>query len=382
MQGALKTVEPPRAARAGGGPGASGGSSRGQGCLTEEQTLAFIEGRLSRPRIARIDAHLCACVLCNAVVLEALHLCEAAPCASSSLARRSLAFEVGTKVAGRYLIRRSLGQGGMGDVYEAFDLDRHRTVALKTVKATACDNPEATRRLLSELALARRIRHPNVCRVDDVGVHEDVRPRGAQLSFITMELIPGESLAWRLRLGALAPADVQVLGRELLLGVAAIHRAGVIHRDLKSANVMLRDDPHQLRVAIIDFSLAVSIDHGQSPLTPAPSEHPSSFSFEGSPRYMAPEQFRNVPVTPAADVFASGVVLFEALTGSLPFRSCRGNASDSVHRQPDEPPLRPSDVTSNVSASLDDFIARCLDPNPARRFPDAGAALDALAKRW
>jgi serine/threonine protein kinase len=311
------------------------------------------------------------------LLLEALRSCPGPAQVSGDLTRRCLTFEAGMRVADRYVIRRALGQGGMGDVYEARDLQLEEWVAIKTVVAAGCDNPEATRRLKSEVKLARRVLHPNVCRVHDLGVHEDTRPRGAQLSFISMELIDGEVLTRRLARGSLDPTAVRALARELLSGLSAIHDAGVIHRDIKSHNVMLRADPRQLRVVIIDFGLAIEIEPARS-LQATAREACTALAFEGSPRYMAPEQFRSLPLMPAADVFACGVVLFEALTGRLPFRSFRADGEAARRRAPDEVPLRAREVAHDVPAPLDEFIAQCLTPDPGQRFANAGCALTSL----
>jgi serine/threonine protein kinase len=353
------------------------GAVGSESCLSEEEILAFVGGTLTRPQIKHVDRHLGDCAVCNMMLLEALRSCPGQAQASADLTRRCFAFEAGMRVADRYVIRRALGQGGMGDVYEARDLQLEEWVAIKTVVAAGCDNPEATRRLKSEVKLARRVVHPNVCRVHDLGVHEDSRPRGAQLSFISMELIDGEVLTSRLSRGSLDPVAVRALARELLLGLSAIHRAGVIHRDIKSHNVMLRSDARQPRVAIIDFGLAIESDPAGS-LEAAAAAGGTGLAFEGSPRYMAPEQFRSLPLMPAADVFACGVVLFEALTGSLPFRSFRANGDAAGRRAPDEVPLRARDVAHDVPAPLDEFIAQCLTPDPCQRFADAGRALDGL----
>lgn len=167
-------------------------------CLSEDLVLGFVEGRLDKRQISRADRHLSACPSCASLVVEALTLCEI-PVPSAPSGMRCLAFEPGACVAQRYLIRRLLGNGGMGDVYEAHDLELEQSVALKTARASGCDRPDVSRRLAEEVKLARRVCHPNVCRVHDMGLHHDPRPHDAHLSFITMDLIEGESLAQRLR---------------------------------------------------------------------------------------------------------------------------------------------------------------------------------------
>jgi serine/threonine protein kinase len=263
----------------------------------------------------------------------------------------------------------------MGEVYEVFDQRRQATLALKTARASKADEPEALQRLKSEATLARRITHPNVCRAFDVGVHWDRRPHGGKLGYLSMELIAGQPLAALTRLDAFTPAQVRNLARQLFLGVASIHRAGVIHRDIKSHNLMLRPTPADPSVVIIDFGLAVDAT-GKLAATPLPER---SFLIEGSPGYMAPEQFRNVASTPATDIFACGVVLFEALTGSLPFRSLRPERGHGL-RDPAEVPLRAATLDARVPARFDAFLARCLELDPARRFASARLALAELER--
>jgi eukaryotic-like serine/threonine-protein kinase len=343
----------------------------------EEQVLGFVEGRLSSRSIAEVDAHLNACASCGALVVEVLRMGTARRQPLLPMGERGCwTFEPGSCVAERYQVQRSLGRGGMGEVYEAIDLELQRTVALKTTRVAEGDQPEATERLSSEARLARRICPPNVCRVHEVGVHQDIRPYGAQLGFMSMEYIEGQSLAHHLRQEAVAPRDILTVARQLFVGLSAIHAAGVIHRDIKSHNVMLRAQSDEPSLVIIDFGLAVDVT-GKASDAPLPPGHSGSFSFEGSPAYMAPEQFRDVVSTPATDVFACGVVLFESLTRMLPFRSLRPEKR-RTWRDPAEVPLRAATITPNVPPRLDAFIARCLELDPARRFMTAEQALDGL----
>lgn len=342
-------------------------------CLDEEVVLGFVEGRLAQGDIARVDAHLSRCAHCVTLVIEALRWVGGRRPGPASPSGRCLAFEPGACVGRRFRIGRSLGKGGMGDVYEAFDLELQQVVAIKTARAARCDEDDVTLRLAAEVKLARRIRHPNVCRVYDLGVHYDERPLNARLSFISMELIEGESLAQRLRRGPLTRAEFCRVGRDMLAGAAAMHHAQVIHRDIKSDNLMLRSRSGE-PAAIIDFGLAVDASR-------AASREPESsgvFAIEGSPAYMAPEQFRDASLTPATDVFSSGVVLFQALTGVLPFRSLGPARKAGARRDPAEPALRAAQLSAGVPVCLEAFISRCLEADPERRFADASAASSEL----
>jgi serine/threonine-protein kinase len=349
----------------------SGEQAASPSCLSDEQILAFVEGRFDKGDVASIDEHLGNCAACGALVVEALHACGLDRLATTSLSARVWSLEVGACVAGRYVIRRSIGQGGMGDVFEAIDRERQCAVAIKTPRATDCDNPDATRRLVTEATLAGRVRHPNVCRIHDVGVHRDAHSQGDGLSFLCMDLVAGESLAQHLRRGRLSFERSCVIGREVLAGAAAIHDAGVIHRDIKVQNVMLPEhgDPSAV---IIDFGLA--IDAARQEARPRALRRSGHRSIEGSPAYMAPEQFWGGPVTPAADVFALGVVLFQAFTGALPFR--HGKADRQVtRRDPAEVPRRARSLAPHVPEKLDAFLVRCLDVDPLRRYCCASTAL-------
>jgi len=345
-------------------------------CLTENQILEFLEGRLQKAELATVDTHLNACTVCAALVVEMLQTSNDRT--SAGLADRACGwtFDANTQVAGRYVIVRPIAHGGMGEVYEAYDLYGAAPRALKTTLVTECDEPERGRRLLSEFELARRVCSTNVCRAHDAGIHRDEGRDGAELAYICMDLIPGRSLAWQLRRRIFAPDSVLGMARQLLGGVSAIHQAGVIHRDIKSSNVMLRDDAESTLV-IIDFGLA--IDGGTSSSGRAHGVSASAFAREGSLAYMAPEQFRGAPVTPATDIFGCGVVLFEALTGSVPFRSLI-SPSRWARREPGEVPLRAADLVRDVPAGLDAFLAHCLELDPRRRYASSGEALAMLAQ--
>jgi hypothetical protein len=341
-------------------------------CLNDEQILAFVEGRFDKGDVVSIDEHLGNCAACGALVVEALHACGLDRLSATSLSARVWSLELGTCLAGRYILRRSLGQGGMGDVFEAFDQEGDCAVAIKTPRARDCDNPDATRRLLTEAMLGGRVSHPNVCRVRDVGVHRDAHSQGDGLSFMCMDLVEGESLAQHLRRSRMSFERSCLIGKAVLAGAAAIHEAGVIHRDIKVQNVMLPERGDRSAV-IIDFGLAIEATR-QAEARSRALRRSGHRSIEGSPAYMAPEQFLGGPVTPAADVFAVGVVLFQALTGVLPFRAFETDRT-AARRDPAEVPRRARSLEPHVPERLDAFLVRCLDIDPLKRFGDARAAL-------
>ncbi|HTV18449.1 MAG TPA: serine/threonine-protein kinase, partial [Polyangiaceae bacterium] len=195
--------------------------------------------------------------------------------------RPPVIFANGALVANRYEIRRLIGRGGMGQVYEAYDLILREPVALKTSVSQRAKGPE---RLLDEVRMARRITHPNVCRLFDAGVHEEREPKRRSTYFISMEYLEGHTLRNRLRHGLPSLPQVFGIARQLLIGLAAIHAAGVLHRDFKSENVMLRLPGNGTGQAVImDFGLAQTLED-------AASLGPLTGIGAGSHGYMAPEQ--------------------------------------------------------------------------------------------
>jgi eukaryotic-like serine/threonine-protein kinase len=219
----------------------------------------------------------------------------------------------GDMLAGRYTIVEKLGEGGMGEVFKAEDHELHLQVALKTLPPEWLNDPAALARLRREVHLARLVSHPNVCRVYDLGFHE--QPSG-RVPFLTMELLDGETLAARIgRTGVLTPQEALPLVRQICEGIDAAHRAGVLHRDLKAENIFLHESAAGVRAVITDFGLARPFARpAQGPAITEPGR------VIGTPAYMAPEQLSGEEATAAADIYALGVVLFRMVTGEYPFR--------------------------------------------------------------
>ncbi len=203
-------------------------------------------------------------------------------------------FEPAEIVAERFEIVREIGEGGMGIVYEATDRKRHRKIAIKAAK------PGFQRLLTPELEGALKVRHPNVCLVNQI--HTAITHYG-EIDFLTMEFLEGETLAERLeRDGPLPGATALDIARHLCLGVAEAHRSGVIHRDLKTGNVILaKNADGTTRAVITDFGLA---GDAFDPTVVA-----------GTPRYIAPELWQGKPASQASDIYALGVILLELVKG-------------------------------------------------------------------
>jgi len=260
-------------------------------------------------------------------------------------------FGGGEVLAGRFRVKRLLGVGGMGEVYEATDLVLRETVALKTVRFDVASDERMKARFAQEVYAARKIAHPNICRIHDLHYHE-VAGSFPAIIFLTMELVKGETLAVRLRrAGSMNLRDARLIAEQLIAALMAAHRAGVIHRDFKSANVILTgslDDG--VRAVVTDFGLARSLhesDRGDS-LT-------ESGKIVGTPAYMAPEQLLGGPITPAVDIYALGVVLYEMVTGTRPAKAL-----------PSPRLLRP-----DLPIEWERAIIGCLEREPANRIPRA-----------
>jgi tetratricopeptide (TPR) repeat protein len=276
-------------------------------------------------------------------------------------------FVPGETVAGRYRIESFLGEGGMGEVYAAFDQELGERVALKTVRG-GTDTEQWLDRFRREVQLARKVTHPNVCRIFELGKHRGIL-------FLTMEMIEGETLAYRIKAeGGMKPEQALPLIRQIASALDAAHAAGVVHRDLKSGNIMLATAPDgSARAVVTDFGLAhrmPSDDSGQSSTT--------GLSI-GTPAYMSPEQIEGRSAGPAADIYALGVVLYEMVTGALPYesRSPLAIAAQKVHGLPQPP----SACAAGVNARWDAVILRCLAFDPKDRFGLAQEVVDALEGR-
>jgi serine/threonine-protein kinase len=266
----------------------------------------------------------------------------------------------GELVGGRFRILGLLGQGGMGCVYQVRDVELDEVVALKMLRRDRAADAEELERFRREARLARRVTHPNVARIFDIGEHGPEK-------FITMELVEGESLADQLvRNGPLPLARLVEVGRQICAGLSAAHEAGVIHRDLKPANVLV---DRAGRAVITDFGIARDLDPGDGSKT---------VGVIGTPAYMAPEQIEGGSVDARTDVFAAGAMLYELSSGGLPFlgSSPMAMAAARLSHAPRDPRLARPDLPPALVAVLMRALAR----RPADRYPTAAALGEALAK--
>lgn len=267
---------------------------------------------------------------------------------------------VGSRVlGGRYRLGSVLGQGGMAVVYRAEDLTLGRTVAVKVLREQLGTEPEFLERFGREARAAARLNHPNIIAVYDVG-------QDAASNYIVMEVVEGTDLRDLIRdEGALSPERVVDLGCQIAAALEYAHRSGLIHRDIKSQNVLVTPSG---KVKVADFGIAVAL--GERSITEAGM-------VIGSVHYMPPEQAEGRPTTPASDVYSLGVVLFEIATGRLPFTA---ESPIAVARlQLEARPPSPQSINPDVPPALARVILACLEKDQARR--PASAALVAAALR-
>ena len=256
---------------------------------------------------------------------------------------------------GRYRLEGSLGHGGMATVYLARDEELDRPVAIKLLAEQLAGDSAFRDRFLREARLAARLSHPNVVSVYDAGESEDGRP------FIVMEHVPGTTLA---EVGRLPPARAVELVVQAAHGLAEAHAAGLVHRDVKPQNLLLRDDG-VLKVA--DFGIARAAE--TTALTQVGT-------VLGTAAYLAPEQALGEPVTAAADVYSLGAVLYELLTGRPPYAF--DSLADLAEQQQSGSITPVSELAPDVPAHVEDAVMRALARNPAYRPQSADAFADEL----
>lgn len=291
---------------------------------------------------------------------------------SSSLMARN--FEPGDEVADRYRIVRFVAEGGGGEVYEAEDTALGTHVALKTLRSVDrdLDDPEpAVRRFKREINLARQVTHPNVCRIYDLGQHR--KDDGELVLFLTMELLLGETLRDRIRrVGKLSTEEALPIARQMADALEAARVAGVVHRDLKSANVILvppEQEDDEFRTVVTDFGLARFEREAETASTKAGH-------VVGTPEYMAPEQLEGGNVTAAADIYAFGMVLFEMVTGQLPFSG--SSPLVTALQRLREDPSSPRIYVPDLEPTWERTILHCLRRQPEDRFATADEVVRSL----
>jgi serine/threonine protein kinase/tetratricopeptide (TPR) repeat protein len=266
---------------------------------------------------------------------------------------------IGTTVQ-HYRIGERLGAGGMGEVYRGEDVRLGRPVALKFLPADLKADPESRARLLNEARAASLLRSPNIAVTYDIG-------EASGADFIVMEYVEGELLSARVAKGPLAIRDVVEIGLQVTDALDEAHSRGIIHRDVKSANLMRTD---RGLVKVLDFGLAKFIKGPDSESTRVTQPQVTmAGTVVGTVSYMAPEQALGHPVDHRTDLFSLGVVLFELATGRIPFVG--GSPTEIIDRILHEIPPPPSRFAASIPASFDAVVARALEKSPTFRYQSA-----------
>ena len=257
----------------------------------------------------------------------------------------------GSTFAGRYQIIEELGQGGMGKVYKAHDTEIKEKIALKLIKPEISADKKTIERFQNELKFARKIGHRNVCRMYDLNKEE-----GAY--YITMEYVSGEDLkSFIRRVGQLPSGKAISIAKQVSEGLEEAHRLGVIHRDLKPSNIMIDRDGN---ARIMDFGIARSTE-GKG-ITGAGV-------MIGTPEYMPPEQAEAKEVDQRSDIYSLGVILYEMVTGRVPFEGDTALSIAMKHKS--EVPKNPKEFNTQLSDDLCHVILRCLEKDKAKRYQSA-----------
>jgi serine/threonine protein kinase/tetratricopeptide (TPR) repeat protein len=281
----------------------------------------------------------------------------------------------GDVLAGRFRIVRFIAGGGMGEVYEAEDQELRERVAVKTIRQEIIAQPDAVARFKREVHLARKVTHPNVCRIFDLFRH---RPSAGGVQgetfFISMELLQGETLGARLKAkGRVNVGEALPLVKQMASALTAAHTAGIVHRDFKPGNVVLVGVPGQQgeRAVVTDFGLAL-----RSLTSDETASLPTGQGLLGTPAYMSPEQIEGRPATAASDIYALGLVIYEMVTGAKPFQG--DTPISAALKRLSETPTSPRKFDPGLSMLWESVILRCLERDPAQRFPNAEEVAGAL----
>jgi serine/threonine protein kinase/tetratricopeptide (TPR) repeat protein len=297
-----------------------------------------------------------------------IHLTDLFPAKRGTLAEGQL-------LLGRFRIVRRIGAGGMGDVYEAMDLELGR-IALKTIRPEIADDPHILSQFKKEAQLARKVSGPHVCRIHELFVAPSDE-QSSTTAFLTMEYLEGITLAEKIQQsGALPWKEARAIALQICAGLQTIHEAGMIHRDLKSRNIMLASRNGADCAVVMDFGLARAFC---GPTTSTQTDFVGTATIAGTPDYMAPEQFEGKELGPPTDIYALGIVIYELATGKHPFAASTplGAAVSRGKR----PPL-PSSIQRGLPHRCDEIIGRCLGFDPKSRYQSAKSVAADLDERF
>jgi serine/threonine protein kinase len=291
-------------------------------------------------------------------------------------------FSAAELLAGRFKIIRFIAAGGMGEVYEAEDLELGERVAIKAIHSEILEGADSISRFKREVNLARKVTHPNVCRVFDLFRHTRSGSTGDRDAvFISMELLHGKTLAETLEQHRrLTMEHALPLVRQMGCALQAAHDAGIVHRDFKPGNVVLVNarSLRNGRAVVTDFGIARQSSNTTLGMSSSTSSTSTREGLVGTPAYMAPEQILGHPATPASDIYSLGLVIFEMVTGVRPFQGAT-NLPPSLIQRIQAPPPSPRNFVPEISPVWEKVILQCLSFDPAKRFSNAEAVFIALS---
>jgi serine/threonine protein kinase len=253
----------------------------------------------------------------------------------------------GATFAGKYKVAEEIGRGGMGVVFRAEDIKLKRSVALKFLPPHLMGSPELKDRFLVEAQAAAALNHPNICVIHEVGESEE-------RSYIAMEYVEGETLRDRIKIKPLQAEDALAVASQVAAGLGEAHRKGIVHRDVKGANIMVTA---MGQAKVMDFGLAKL--RGGSSIT-------KSQTTLGTVAYMSPEQARGDDLDQRTDIWSLGVVLYEMLTGELPFKG--DHDQTVIHAILHREPKPPSKITAGLPSGLDEIVLQALAKKPDSRY--------------
>jgi len=284
----------------------------------------------------------------------------AAPTLTGTLPSSPAALRPGSTFAGRYQVLEEIGKGGMGRVYRVLDQEIDEKIALKVLNPEATADDKTIERFRNELKTARQISHKNVCRMYHFGKDEGV-------DYITMEYVQGEDLKSMIRMmGRLSPGRAVAIANQIGEGLAEAHGLGIVHRDLKPQNIMIDRDG---QVKIMDFGIARTL-RAEGITSPG--------MMVGTPKYMSPEQAEGKDVDERSDIYGLGIILYEMLTGKVPFE---GDSPLGIAlKQKTEAPPDPRKINPEIPENLGRLILRCLAKEKERRYQNAQELIGELGE--
>lgn len=327
-------------------------------CMTDEQMVQLVAGLVPLARAEELMSDVEGCVDCREALAEA-GIAIQGNTRSSTVGQP---LEPGSLIAERYEVVRFIGRGGMGEVYDVLDRLLSERIALKRIRAEFCDDPSVVGRFKQELRLARKVVHPNVCRVFELGSCTSSGDGSGY--YHTMELVHGQSLSTWLRQQPELERVLLVMA-QLAAGLSAIHGCGIIHRDFKPDNIMI-GGTDSLHATILDFGIAKPLERLNGLLTTAQGVR------LGTPDYMAPELLAATASSTASDVYSFGLVSYEMLTGNHP---CPQRQTRAVLSTLGELRVaRPESHRPEIPDGLSQLVMDCLADDPLCR-PATGREL-------